>query len=246
MNKSVVGIMFFPLLTALLIITPVFALTSNDISVTSPPYEIINNIKPIDLRPSKTDYMDYLKDEQSSQTRNGGSWSTTNHIGLDTLDVTLKSSSTSKGYPLQNILDKETASAWVEGNSGNGIGEWIGLLLEATKDVEYSTPFTVSYFSMIPGYAKSMKTWTENNRVKTALLVINSPDTAPTSKYKYVVYRLHFLDWNGLQVFSLPNDRAPSNLMIKKVWLIISDIYKGSKYNDTCISEIIIGGNYLP
>lgn len=32
----------------------------------------------------------------------------------------------------------------------------------------------------------------------------------------------------------------------KDVWFIIEDVYKGTKYEDTCISKIVINGIYSP
>jgi len=60
----------------------------------------------------------------------------------------------------------------------------------------------------------------------------------------YAILRLKFNDFKGLQVFNIGNYErlfAPK----KKIWIIIEDVYKGTKYDDTCISEMVIGGGIL-
>ena len=110
-----------------------------------------------------------------------------------------------------------------------------------------STPFSIFEIGVLPGYGKSLKTWTENNRVKKLLVIIYSPQPSFHQKNEWVVFRLNLIDENRLQVFQLPHNKISANYldgMKKEIWLKIDDIYKGTKYDDTCISEFVAVGGY--
>lgn len=165
-------------------------------------------------------------------------WSTMWHDNLDKLDIITKSSSTLRGYPVTNLFDKRHETAWVpgaKGTKGNGIGEWVSINLYPKKP---DCPSGFEYFSMVPGYLKSDKTWEENNRVKSVLLVYKSAD------YQDSILRLKFKDYKGFQTFDIGHYIDLD--FEAKFWVIIEDIYKGTKYDDTCISEIVINGIYSP
>ncbi len=128
----------------------------------------------------------------------------------------------------------------------NGIGEWVKIKIDAYRGAsEYTTtPFGIREVGIIPGYAKSEKTWVENNRVKTLLLIVQSPPLSYPKGREWVVYRLNLKDGNQLQYFDLPISTIEYNdtPMQKTVWVKIEEIYKGTKYDDTCISELVLGG----
>lgn len=217
--------------------------TNNTLS--SPPYEKIKNMQIYDLEFEECiSYEEYSKRDFEEQEEDG-LWSSIWQKNLSSFNIISNSSSKLKHYNTSNMFDKNPFTAWVEGVNGDGIHEWVAFRLNADKDSPSSTPFTIHWIGVIPGYAKNQNIWKENNRVKTALLVIYSPG-APYGEY--VVCRMKFKDYNGLQIFRLPNDLAAPNMepMTKTLWLIIEDVYKGTKYSDTCISEIVVRGGCLP
>lgn len=212
-----------------------------------PPYDQINdNDTEIDeLEPEELiSYEKFSKRDLIEQAEDG-LWSTIWGKNLDWLNISVYSSSTLKGYNVTNLFDKNISTAWVEGAKNDGIDEWISININAGKTSLSSTPFTIYWVGIISGYSKSKKTWEENNKLKSALLVIYSPDDP---SWEYAVCRLKFKDYMGLQVFRLPDYLVAPTLypMTKKVWLIIKDVYKGTKYSDTCISEIVLRGGCLP
>jgi hypothetical protein len=154
---------------------------------------------------------------------------------LDKLEIIKKCSSTLKGYPVINLFDKDVSTAWAEGVKGDGIDEWISIGLHMEKK---NCPSGLQYFCMVSGYLKSDKTWEEDNRVKSALLIIKNVDYP-----RDAILRLKFEDYKGFQNFSI-GDYASGVEYNKKLWIIIEDVYKGSKYHDTCISEIVLEGTY--
>ena len=218
---------------------------------------ILNIIKSIGIDASEVElelepnelisYEEYSKKDLYEQKTNEAAWSTIWHDNLEKLDVLTKGSLTFKGYLTNNLFDNKVDTAWVEGANGDGIGEWISIVLNAKRT---DRPTGMLYFGMIPGYLKSDKIWKENNRVKTALLIVQrytGYDIRTKSfRYDYPIIRLKFKDFKGLQVFNLLDYGAPPTYDPKRLWVIIENVYKGTKYNDTCISEIVVSGTCAP
>ncbi len=133
--------------------------------------------------------------------------------------ITIVASSVLSGgnYNQQNVWDKDPSTAWVEGDKGDGIGEWLDFWLYRKKQ-------TINSISIINGYVKNETIYNANNRVKKVRIWANNGDSY-----------LFDLEDNNLQkqILKLPKPINASTLKI-----IIVDIYKGSKYNDTSISEV--------
>jgi len=192
-------------------------------------------------------FNDFIK-EDINNIKKYDWWSTIHYNNLDKFALHfLQSSSLGEKYNSFNLCDGKLETAWVEGVKGDGIGEWVKISINAYSSLaEYTTtPFTIEKLGVIPGYAKNMKTWLENNRVKTLLVIIHSPPPSAPAKNEWVVLRLNLKDEMKVQLFDVPNDKiaANDNPMVKEIWLKIEEVYKGTKYDDTCISEFIaIGG----
>jgi hypothetical protein len=188
-------------------------------------------------------YDDFVKEDIDSQV-NELTWSTIHRNKLNKLGLITKSSSTLKEYPVKNLFDNRIDTAWVEGAKGDGIGEWISIELNPAAN-STDCPIILYYFGMIPGYLKSDKTWEENNRIKSALLIIdrhrNDAVGQQDDYINYAILRLKFNDFKGFQAFNI--DYYDGFIATsKKIWIVIEDVYKGTKYNDTCISEMAVGG----
>lgn len=203
---------------------------------------VVTELEPIEL----ISYNAYSKKDLYEQKTNEAAWSTIWHDNLDKIEIITKSSSSIKRYPLTNLFDKKIDTAWVEGIEGDGIGEWISIDINAKRA---ERPTGMLYFGMIPGYLKSEKSWEENNRVKTALLIVEGYvgyDSTKSSRYEYSILRLKFDDFQGLQLFDLLDYGGPPTFDSKRLWVVIEDVYKGTKYSDTCISEMVITGTCAP
>lgn len=130
------------------------------------------------------------------------------------------SSQGSNSYRASNIKDWNHETAWVEGVSGFGIGEWIEFQ-NLSGDGSTFTAVTI-----LNGYVKSDKAWSENARVK-----------------RLKVYR----DGRPLCILELQNSRslqtfglqwAGNYSYINTLRFEILEVYPGTKYQDTVISEI--------
>ncbi|MCR5318990.1 MAG: hypothetical protein K6E22_12255 [Treponema sp.] len=104
---------------------------------------------------------------------------------------------------------------WVEGAKGNGINE--------TISIEFNEP--VYGFSILNGYAdvQNMKLFKENGRVKK----LKVEDLANKLEYTMNFEDKVYFNYLGLS--------KPSN----SIKLTILEAYKGTKYQDTCISALI-------
>ncbi|WP_235332159.1 discoidin domain-containing protein [Paenibacillus terrae] len=128
----------------------------------------------------------------------------------------IKASSTlpSKGmqtYDAKNLVDGDTSTAWCEGVKGNGEGETILLDLGSSQKVKG--------IELINGYAKSEKSYRENNRVQKLKLQFSDGSS------------LEMNDFNTRKKF-----KEPINTSFIK--LTILSVERGTKYQDTCISDV--------
>ena len=167
------------------------------------------------------------------------------HIKLTTkVDIIVSTSSFLKeGEIMHNgykAFDSNLKTIWVEGVQGFGFKEWIKFDMKSKKGIGFE------YVIIYPGYGKSEKLFYENNRVKSLILKSYTPTSGSISeenvKFDGVMLgdRLKFKDENKYHVFLIA-DRFMGGENLQYTFFI-EDVYKGSKYNDTCISEIIFIG----
>lgn len=166
-------------------------------------------------------------------TEGGGcSW----YCGMGPSSVEASSSLASQGnntYDAENAHDFSYKSAWVEGASGYGIGEYL-LYTFAPENPR------INKIKIVNGYVKSQKAWENNSRVKKLNMYVND------ELYAY----LNLKDIMDEQHFSVPAvghaDRANYNLLKQKEsWTIkfeIAEVYEGAKYDDVVIAEIFFDG----
>jgi hypothetical protein len=121
----------------------------------------------------------------------------------------------SDAYKAENLIDGNNATAWAEGADGAGIGEWIKF--------GFDTPRKIKAIKILAGYAKTEAVYLNNNRAK-KLKVIFSDGEPQIAELK---------DVNDFQRILIDRDRPT-----KFVKLEILEVFKGRKFDDTCLSEI--------
>ncbi len=106
---------------------------------------------------------------------------------------------------------------WVEGKKGDGIGESFEF------DINYPTGGLPLDIRILNGYVDPLKPhlFKENNRIKKALL---ETDTGIKKEFE-------FRDEIEFTQIILPSD-------VKHIKLTILEVYKGTKYQDTCITSV--------
>lgn len=152
------------------------------------------------------------------------------------------SSNNDNSYSVKNLFDGKRSTAWVEGTEGMGEGEFIELEIEN---------FYLSTLGIINGYTKSKETYLNNGRVKkmkvdTALLLENG-EIQRFEKIFELEDTQDFKDLKGYEFLSLSElfsceDINPTTSKKLRMRITILDTYKGLKYEDTCISEILLIG----
>jgi len=120
-------------------------------------------------------------------------------------------------YAPKNVFDGKKTTAWFEGSPGDGIGEWMKITFSESKKMKK--------IGLIAGYPKTAKLFKQNNRIKAATLIFSNGDTQV----------LNFKDKKEMQYFDIASDSKTSYVKI-----VVNSVYRGSKYRDTCITEIDI------
>lgn len=148
-------------------------------------------------------------------------------------------------YSVGSLTDNDPKTAWAEGVDGSGIGE---VLIVPCLDLKKSVKIWA-------GYGKSDAAFAANNRPKSLRVVIVRAELNGATQYGSIYENLKVVsekvvtleDKNGYQNLSIPEYIAES--YYSKIFestseykyflgVEILDVYKGTKYDDTCISEI--------
>ncbi len=117
----------------------------------------------------------------------------------------------------ERIIDGDLSTAWVEGAGGQGRGESVTL--------DFGGTYTVSGFTIYPGYQKSEDLYYKNSR-PSALRVTYSDGT---------VEEFTLEDKMGAQMITFSDPVQTDSLTLE-----IESVYAGTKYQDTVITEINI------
>ena len=169
---------------------------------------------------------------------------------------TFSASSEQKNYPLSNLNDMNMATAWIiSGQKGMG-----NKLI-----IQFKEPTDVSTMILINGYHKNAETYLENNRIQKMDITVkgkinqeymnndgkwenriddyeHSLELTCTSNDNFMPISFEHLkqhpDVSSVSITESSFDK----FKVTQIELTISEIYQGTKYDDTCISEIILLG----
>lgn len=144
-------------------------------------------------------------------------------------NVTASSELPAKGkytYSASNAHDLNHETAWAEGAEGDGIGEYLLYNFKGSTN-------KITKIMIMNGYVKSKKAWEENGRVKALKVYYSNKPCAI----------LELEDSRTQQEFEIGAlGYADSK---KPGWSLkfeIIDVYPGTKYKDTVISELYFDG----
>ena len=119
-------------------------------------------------------------------------------------------------YAPENIYDGSTVTAWTEGVSGSGIGEWISVSFD--KQI-------LGALRIYNGYQKSRDLYYWNSRVQDAQIEFSSGQ----------IYQFTLRDENNSgQIVVFPDLKKTNSFT-----LTILSVYEGSRWDDTTITEIV-------
>jgi hypothetical protein len=138
-------------------------------------------------------------------------------------------------YCAKKAWDGNTKTAWVEGDSGDGIGEIVIAMIDTKKPAE-----------IWGGYGKSERLFYANNRPRSVKVytLVSTRGFAPQVGTAYADIKVlasievELKDFNGYQPLPLPQYQPGQNSGRTFVAVEILSVYRGTKYRDTCITEI--------
>jgi len=120
-------------------------------------------------------------------------------------------------YESTNVFDQNPKTAWVpESRDKNGIEEWLDIIFYPKR--------IINSLQIINGYAKSETIYRANNRVKRLKITFDDGSSIEEELKDGQM---------GFQKIKFINAKKIGHLRI-----LIEEVYLGSKYHDTCISEI--------
>lgn len=132
-------------------------------------------------------------------------------------------------YGVNNLFDSYRRDAWVEGVEGSGIGETFEITY--LEDGAWNRIFSYNEMCIVNGYAKNEHTWSENNRVKSMKLYFEN-EYMGTITLKDTM-QPQYIDLSDVNMTA--GNGCAVNFKFE-----ITEVYPGSKYDDTCISGLVI------
>ncbi|HDP55305.1 MAG TPA: hypothetical protein ENN24_06480 [Bacteroidetes bacterium] len=167
-------------------------------------------------------------------------------------------------YGVLNLVDGNYATAWVEGVEGIGVGEVVYISASEKSNT----------LNIHAGFGKTSDLYQKNSRVKKLALTyfigvnpsgfVTEIATVFFAKPVSEQFFIELKDVDSLQTFALPlnsNQLLSLKDEVKRKYLAqfdepiyqlavilkleIVEVYKGTKYNDTCISEIFFNDTFI-
>lgn len=134
-------------------------------------------------------------------------------------------------YGPENLCDGNLQTAWVEGADGHGIGEEIIITFDIPDEIEN---INFDGIEFINGYTKTPGIWEKNSRVKTFKVWFNEE----------LLFYIHALDSDWPQTIHFGEKHTIYLNQGDVVYLEIAEVYPGSKYTDTAITEMTLHGGH--
>lgn len=164
-----------------------------------------------------------IKEKTENNTIQVDNKVTSNLITWDNVYASSHLIQKSMNYKVENVIDDNPSTAWIEGVSDDGIGQFIQFSSNNT--------FRVDKIDIINGFSKSQKTYMKNNRVKKVIIEFSDKSQ-----------QVYELEDNNMEYQTIDIGGINTNL----VKVIIQEVYtNGRVYKDTCISEISVYGQEL-
>lgn len=144
-------------------------------------------------------------------------------------------------YKPSNSSDNKIGTVWAENVKGYGFKEWIKF------KVKPNYPYEIQYIAIYPGHGGSNSLFKLNNRLKSIVVkTYNSSGKGVNDIIGSPVYlfdRLSFRDEAMYHVFSIGDVYTVGEKnKEQEITVYIENVYRGSKYDDTCIAEIYLMG----
>ena len=164
-----------------------------------------------------------IKEKTENDTIQVDNKVTSNLITWDNVYASSHLIQKSMNYKVENVIDDNPSTAWIEGVSDDGIVQFIQFSSNNT--------FRVDKIDIINGFSKNQKTYMKNNRVKKVIIEFSDKSQ-----------QVYELEDNNMEYQTIDIGGINTN----SVKVIIQEVYtNGRVYKDTCISEISVYGQEL-
>lgn len=140
------------------------------------------------------------------------------------------SSKNSISYSPENAHDFDITTAWAEGKADYGIGEYIEYSFDMSE-FKGEHHLGITTIILANGYKKTKKLWNENSRVKKLKMYVDDRPFA----------LLELIDCFEFQTIGLDTIMLPQQAVMRFRFEVV-DVYPGTKYKDTAISELLFDG----
>jgi hypothetical protein len=127
-----------------------------------------------------------------------------------------------ENYHPSYVLDDDPKTAWVEGAEGDGIGESLTIPVSALRSAR------ALRLVIFNGYQKSQALLSANAAPKQLTVTVRGPGGQQSARQQLTLERKM-----GPQSFELPVSGG-----VSEVVLTIDSVHAGSKYRDTCVSDV--------
>lgn len=134
-------------------------------------------------------------------------------------------------YQVNNLVDHNYLTAWCEGGVNNAGVEWLAIAFH--KEPKRYRPVSAVKIRIIPGYVRSNSTFFENSRPRGADIEISTHISDGETLRK----KIDIVDIPGAQIFKIDLNGS-YNFYDLSLTLRFKDVFRGSKYDDMCISEV--------
>lgn len=134
-------------------------------------------------------------------------------------------------YGPNNAHDFDKNTAWIEGKTDFGIGEYIEYCFDFNEFGEYEGNLGINRILIANGYKKNKQIWEYNSRIKQFRVYLNDKP--------YAI--LNLLDSFEIQTIDIGEIKFPANqeTVLK---FEITQVYEGKIYKDTAISLLMFDG----
>jgi len=149
------------------------------------------------------------------------------------------SSNLSPEHSDKNMFDFDFNTTWVSRGKNNGIGEKIEIKLNKSP---------LSLIGLINGNMKDSNSYYDYSRVKKVRIDLECVDYRDSTKTIKETNEIQLDDIkyskinndNFVKMVSIIRDYGDGLTQIKKITITILDVYKGNKYPNICITEILL------
>lgn len=135
-----------------------------------------------------------------------------------TASSTLREPKLTRSYAPAQAMDGKLSTSWCEGRAGHGEAEWL--------TIRFKIPWRIKALRIWPGCGEKPTTYQSNNRIASAT-VLAGDVTGQLLK------KVELKDEQRFHDLGIETAKPVGALTIS-----IDRVYPGSRYDDTCVSEV--------